>query len=268
MRVLNKTSRKKTSRKGFTLSEILIAVGLMAVVATAAIGGLVVLTNARNTIEKQTQAEMIMIATVGYLREDLNCCTNPHTMDCSSNVIYYDLNESNGTLFTSDANKFGPDFFVLETNGLRYSNVIIRDKVKAINAATLGTAVCDAASVQYCNFNGDPTLDPQYNYNGIYVGINYAGVSAPSGTLPAGKNWSEYFDRNQYVRRKYVIAQNVMEGTGLYSRIKDGLITWNNTDKLFQFTIEVVDEISGEVILSQYVEVCPDTLLPNAPYNP
>ena len=80
MRVLNKTSRKKTSRKGFTLSEILIAVGLMAVVATAAIGGLVVLTNARNTIEKQTQAEMIMIATVGYLREDLNCCTNPHTM--------------------------------------------------------------------------------------------------------------------------------------------------------------------------------------------
>ena len=54
-------------------------------------------------------------------------------------------------------NKFGPDFFVLETNGLRYSDVIIRDKVKAINAATLGTAVCETASVQYCNFNGDPT---------------------------------------------------------------------------------------------------------------
>ncbi len=268
MRVLNNINRIQTSKKGFTLSEILIAVGLMAFVATAAIGGLVVLTNAKDTIKKQTQAEMIMIATVGYLREDLNSCTNPHTMDCSSNAEFYDLNEYNGTVFNSDKNRFGADFFVLETNGLRYSDVIIRDKVKAINSATFGTAVCGTASVQYCNFNGDSERDPKYNFNGIYVGINYASVSNPSGVLPNGKKWNDYFDKSQYERRKYLIAQNVMEGTGMYSRIKDGLITWNTEKKLFQFTIEVVDEQTGNVVLSQYVEVCPDTLLPKAPYNP
>ena len=80
---------------------------------------------------------------------------------------------------------------------------------------------------------------------------------------PGYKISGNEFDKNVFTRRKYIIAQNVMLGTGMYSRIKDGLITWDEEEMLFKFTIEVVDEETGQVVLSQFVEVCPDTLIPD-----
>ena len=39
-------------------------------------------------------------------------------------------------------------------------------------------------------------------------------------------------------------------------------IVWDDTNKLFTFWVYVIDENSKEIIMKQYVEVCPDTLLP------
>ena len=246
-------------RKGFSLAEVLFAIALMAFVSLAAIGGMVVITRVRDTIDKQTKANMIMIATVEYIRRDLNCCTNPHTMDCSQFSSLYDLytdNKDKVTIYNSQAGDFGKDFFYLDpaedSSKCRYISVIIRNKV----FTTLGTTTCGAPAVQYCNIN-----EGTY-YNGICVGINYSSVSSPV-AYPGYKISGNEFDKNVFTRRKYIIAQNVMLGTGMYSRIKDGLITWDEEEMLFKFTIEVVDEETGQVVLSQFVEVCPDTLIPD-----
>ena len=258
MRLMNSNRNKNISRKGFTLSELLISVGLMAFVATTAIGGLVVLNHTRDVIERQNQAEMIMIATVNYLRKDLDACTDPFTMDCSKE--YYPMSNSTSAM--------GPDFFQLESSEGRYTNVIIRDK----DFNTVATTTCDSPLVQYWNSTNDP------DNLGICVGYKYSNVAAPTLTDPtSGIKISDYFSTKDYSNRKYIIAQNIMQGTDMYSIIGDGTldvgqtyakgkmveeITWNNTEKMFQFWVYVIDENTKEVIMKQYVEVCPDTLLP------
>ena len=258
------------SRKGFTLSEVLISVALMAFVATAAIGGLVVLSHIRDSIDRQNKAEMVMIATVSYLRNDLNTCTNPHTMYCYCSSSYYPIENTND-------DKFASDFFQLATNvgsgDLRYINVIIRDK----NFNTVATTTCGAPIVQYWNSTLDPNKDPK-NY-GICVGLKYPnGVPTPTFVDPtANLKIGDYFNTSFYIHRKYILAQNVMQDTGMYSLIGDGTlnvgdtyvsktteaIVWDNTDKLFKFWVYVIDAQTKEIIMTQYVEVCPDTLLPN-----
>ena len=258
MRVIRNKNKNHMNRRGFTLSEILISVGLMAFVATAAIGGLVVLNHTRDIIERQSRAEMIMIATVSYLRKDLNACKDPFTMDCSKE--YYPMSNSTSAM--------GPDFFQLESSEGRYTNVIIRDK----DFNTVATTTCDSPLIQYWNSTNDP------NNLGICVGYKYSNVAAPTLTDPtSGIKISDYFSTKDYSNRKYIIAQNIMQGTGMYSIIGDGTldvgqtyakgkmveeITWNNTEKMFQFWVYVIDENTKEVIMKQYVEVCPDTLLP------
>lgn len=258
MRVLFKYSKRHLCRKGFTLSEILLSVGLMAFVAVAAIGGLVVLNNARDRINKQNQAEMIMIATVGYLRKDLNSCADPHTMNCSN--TYYPMMNANA--MSSDF--FHLDFSNLPTSEWRYINIIIRDS----SNETIATTTAYSPKVQYWNSTNQKTNESFY---GICVGVIFEGDVVPPGIPELA------FKPSDYKKRKFIIAQNIMQGTGMFSLIGDGTldvgekyekglmteaIVWDNTNKLFTFWVYVIDENSKEIIMKQYVEVCPDTLLP------
>ncbi len=260
---MNSNRNKNISRKGFTLSELLISVGLMAFVATTAIGGLVVLNHTRDIIERQNQAEMIMIATVNYLRKDLNGVTDPHTMDCSHE--YYPM--------TNSTSAMGSDFFQLDSGASRYINVIIRDN----SYNTVATTTCNPPLIQYWNATNE---SKDKNNLGICVGYKYSNVAAPTLADPtSGIDISKFFSTKDYSNRKYIIAQNIMQGTDMYSIVGDGslevgqtyakgkmtaeAITWDNTDKLFKFWVYVIDANTKEVIMKQYVEVCPDTLLPN-----
>lgn len=239
MRIIVNRVKNKRSRKGFSLSELLISVGLMAFVATAAIGGLVVVSRARETMDRLNKAEMIMIATVSYLRADLNNCKNPCPMNCSTE------NNAKATPYTIVS---------------RYSNFIMR-KSATSDVTALATYISPVTAYYWnstpakATLGGDNKKTPLY---GIWVRVECKGFSVPSG-------WSS---GDIFSGRSYVIAQNVMDGTGMYSRIKDGKIEYSADDKLFKFTVEIVDINTGDVILSQYVEVCPDTLMPNIPYNP
>lgn len=225
MRAIFNKQNKHNSKKGFSLAEVLIAVCLMAFVAVAAIGGIVVLTRVRDDIDRQTKANMIMIATVSYLTADLNDCQNPATMDCS--VDY--------------SSKNGPLFFVCSE---RYIDVVVRDKN--------GTATA------WITRNASPKVQYWNTSSGIYVRLTCTGYSNP----PSG------FSKPQN-NRTYIIAQNIMEGTGMYSRIGgNGKINYDDTKKLFEFTVEVVDSNTGEVVLSQDVSVCPDVLIPSFTITP
>lgn len=217
------------NRKGVTLSELLLAIGLMAFVATAAIGGLVVVSRVKETIDKQAKANMIMIATVSYLRADLNCCENPTEMNCSYDVPY--KIEDNG--------KYYPVFYNIDPTSGRYLNFIIRNKDNV-------TETCSGSTVKVQYYNTD---------KGICVGLQYTGLPSSVNGITA-----------PIAKRKYLLGQNVMDGTGMISRIGgNGKINYNNDTKLFEFTVEVVDAHTKEVILSQDVKVCPDTLLPGNP---
>lgn len=227
------------SKKGFSLSELLISIGIMAFVATVAIGGLVVLANVRERINRQNQAEMIMVATVSYLRADLNYCSGAtlYNMNCSSE---------------NDAKK-APYIIVPQYPDFRYSDFIIRKNKDSVITA-VATKVPDIKVYYWNSTPSKPTTggeNPKKAIYGIWVRVECSDYSVPSG-------WS----KPPYKGRSYVIAQNVMAGTGMYSQIKDGKIEWDADANLYKFTVEVVDEKTSKVILSQYVEVCPDTLLP------
>ena len=262
MQVVYKFTTKKNSKRGFSLSELLISIGLMAFVGVAAIGGIVVLVRARETIDRQNKAEMIMIATVSYLRNDLNGCSDPHpqTMDCVDNA-------QNINIFT--ASSFGADFFMVDYSKFdpsekRYTSVIIQNKNFTKLGTTMGFTTCVPQKVQYWNSNANNnysgTNDP--NYAGIGFGIIYSDVANP--TALQGSISDSIFKAKEYKLRKYIIAQNVMQGTGMYSQIGgNGKINYNETEKYFYFTVEVVDANNPEdVILSQEVIVCPDTQMP------
>ncbi|MCR5616312.1 MAG: prepilin-type N-terminal cleavage/methylation domain-containing protein [Saccharofermentans sp.] len=217
-------------KKGFSLPELLIAIALMAFVATAAIGGIVVVSHVRETVDKQVKANMIMVATASYLRADLNDCMNPHEMNCSQ---YYPLN--NGSL--------GSDFYYMRS---RYIDYVIKNS-SDLSGVTTEKVQGESPQVQYWN-----------SPSGICVGIKYAqnissvnGMSAPANPV------------------KYIIAESVMEDTGMYSRIKDGKIYYSDADKIFTLTIEIVDANNpNEVIMSQELKVCPDVLMPYTNSNP
>ena len=212
-------TNKHRNKKGFSLPELLISIGLMAFVATAAIGGIAVLSHVRETIDKRNKAEMIMIATVEYLRADLNDCQNPDTMDCIAKTGSY-------------------------TFSTRYCKIFISDKTSQQNGATTALITAQPPSVKYWNTT-----------SGIWVNIKYPvkpanqnGISAPA------------------ANRDYIIAQNVMEGTGMYSQIGNGgKIVYDEAEKLFTFTVDVVETGTGKIILSQEVKVCPDKLMPILP---
>ena len=228
MRAVNKNRKKLMNRKGFSLPEVLISVGLMAFVATAAIGGIALLAQIRGVIEKQATANMIMTATVNYLRADLNDCTNPCTIDCNTNYV----------------NSNGPDFLFMES---RYVDVIIRD-----GGGATATITRNNPRVQYWNVNPGNKVDQNPCY-GIGIRIVCDGFT---GTIPTGM-------KAPAKTRDYTIAENAMAGTGMYSQIGgDGKITYYPDEKLFKFTVVVIDANSGETVLSQDVEVCPDSLMP------
>lgn len=235
MRSLYKRQNRSRSRKGVSLAELLFAIGLMAFVATAAIGGMVVINRVKETIDKQAKANMIMMTTVGYLRTDLNSCKNPQTMDCT--------NPNNYPIDKNDAIYYYPVFYVMDPASGRYTKFKIKNADGSVTRDTTGVG----ATVQYYNTS-----------MGICVGLKYDkdvpsvnGLKAPLKT------------------RKYVIGQNIMEDTGMISRIGgNGKINYNEETKLFEFTVEVVDTTTNQVILSQDVKVCPDTLMPAATTNP
>lgn len=230
MRTIFKKRNMIVNRKGVSLAELLFAIGLMAFVATAAIGGIVVVNHTKVTIDKQARAQMIMIATVGYLRSDLNCCVNPPAEMICSYDNPYDI---------KDNNTYYPVFYNIDPNSERYITFIIR------NSAGV-TEPCSAQSVKVQYYN---------TKKGICVGLQYTGLPGSVGGITA-----------PIAKRKYILAQNVMDGTGMISKIGgDGTIKYNNETKLFEFTVEVVDAQTQEVILSQDVKVCPDTLLPSNP---
>ena len=253
MRITNRNRTDHISRRGFSLPEVLVSVGLMAFVATAAIGGLVVIVRAREIIDRQNKAEMIMFATVSYLRSDLECCTNPCDMDCST--PYYPLENNNAN------SGFGPVLYELDTSTSRYIDIIIRDT----SYNTIGIMTGESPKVQYWN-----AIDASKNakYFGICVGIKYDKINSIPGVAGPEKN------------RKYIIAQNVIENSGMYSIIGGyegdvegdeylpGKINFDEETMMFYFTVDVIDQSTGEVILSQKVNVCPDALMPNIPYNP
>ena len=238
MREIIDNKKSKRSRRGFTLSELLISVGLMAFVATAAIAGLVVLARARETIDRLNKAEMIMIATVSYIRADLNNCNNPHpeTMDCSLNS-----RSTSGAVWYTIGSE-------------RYNTIIIQD-----GSSNLCFAARTNSKVQYWNSTPDnPTKNTDQNWYIPVYGIWVKTSSDYSGVMGG-------FTKPVHNPRSYVIAQNVMAGTGMYSRIKDDIIKWNETEKYFELTVEVVDVKTDEVVLSQDVIVCPDPMMPTIP---
>ena len=226
MRDVYKRQTRLRNRKGVSLAELLFAIGLMAFVATAAIGGLVVITRVKETIDKQARANMIMIATVSYLRSDLNSCSNPAMMDCAPDNPYA----------IEDNNKYYSTFYNIDPAYGRYLNFIIRNKDGV-------TKPCSGTSVKVQYYNTD---------KGICVALQYTGLPGNVGGITA-----------PIAKRKYILAQNVMDGTGMISKIGgNGKINYNNDTKLFEFTIVVIDANTKEEILSQDVKVCPDTLMP------
>ena len=239
MRVEYYNRNTHKSRRGFSLSELLLAMGLMAFVAATAIGGIVVIAQIRDTMNRQTTANMIMVATVSYLRDDLNNCSNPGNMDCSSE------NNAKKTPFVIVA---------------RYSDFIVR---KNENSSDTELAkMNDPVKVYFWNSSPTkPTLGGDNKKTPLY-GI-WVRVECQSYTLPSG--WSAG-SITPWTGRSYLIAQNVMYGTGMYTRIKDGKITYDSQTNLYTFTIEVVDENNpNDVILSQEVKICPDPIVPTFP---
>lgn len=231
MRTIFKNRNMIVNRKGVSLAELLFAIGLMAFVATAAIGGIVVVSRVKETIDKQARAQMIMIATVSYLRADLNCCSNPTSepMLCSYDNPY-DI---------KDNNKYYPIFYNIDPSYGRYLTFKIRNKDGA-------SEPCFGQTVKVQYYNTD---------QGICVGLQYTGLpnSVNGITAPIAK-------------RKYILGWNVMADTGMISRIGgDGKIHYDNSTKLFTFTVDVVEVATNKVILTQEVKVCPDNLLPGNP---
>lgn len=230
MRTVYKKRSGLRSRKGVTLAELLFAIGLMAFVATAAIGGIVVVSRVKETIDKQARAQMIMIATVSYLRSDLNCCSNPPAeMNCTYAKPYS----------IQDNNMYYPVFYSIDPSYGRYLKFIIRN-IDDVTDTCSGTGV----KVQY--YNTDEGICVGLQYTGLPNSVN--GIAAP------------------IAKRKYILGWNVMAGTGMISKIGgDGTIKYNEETALFEFTVEVVDKATKQVILSQDVKVCPDTLMPGNP---
>jgi len=245
--VLNNSNNR--SRKGFTLSEVLISVALMAFVGTAAIGGIALLFRIRAKINKQAQAEMVMIATVGYLRTDLDCVTNPNDMDCSPSAF---------ALENNNANAFGPVFYSIDSDEGRYTSLLIKDS----SDNTIASATGSSPSVQYWNSS-----------SGICVGVKYSGK-------PVTSNGSD--GPTQF--RKYILCQNVMADTGMYTMIGDDSLAVGTIptqadinsmdqsikyeDYLFTFWVYVLDKNTNEVIMKQKVEVCPEPVMPTVTNNP
>ena len=231
MRTILKKRNRSRNRKGVSLAELLFAIGLMAFVATAAIGGIVVVSRVKETIDKQAKANMIMIATVSYLRADLNCCTNPAEMNCT----YDDPKAIN----SNGSGDYYPVFYNINPASGRYLNYLIRNEDS-------GPESCSGSSAKVQYYNTDSGICVALQFTGIPPSVN--GITAPA------------------ANRKYILGQNVMDGTGMISRIGgNGKINYNNDTKLFEFTVEVVDAQTKEVILSQDVKVCPDTLMPSNP---
>lgn len=245
MSVICINRKKNMSRRGFSLPEVLISVGLMAFVATAAIGGLVVVNDVRDKIDKMNTAQMIMFATESYLRADLNSCTNPCDMDCS---VYRG--------FETDEDKtFGPVFYIMDPNTGRYANFIICNSTDTKNVTQTTYVTLSSPKVQYWN-----------STSGICVGVNYASNSA------------SYYGSSIKKERKYILAQTVMEGTGMYSLIGNGalevgakytegslteVIDYDEEKKMFVFWIYIIDKNdNNKVIMKHKVEVCPDSLMP------
>lgn len=249
MSIILNNSINNRNRKGFTLAEVLISVALMAFVATAAIGGLAVLFREREKIDKQTKAEMVMIATVSYLRADLNCVTNPNDMDCSP---------SSYSIETNGPNTFRSVFYNIDPAYGRYSDILIKNSADETIAGATGISPC----VQFWN-----------STSGICVGVKFD-------SKPAASNGAD--GPTQY--RKYILAQNVMADTGMYTLIGDDSLAIGEKpsnekinsmdqsikyeDYLFTCYVYVLDAKTNEVIMKQKVEVCPEPVVPTVNNNP
>ena len=103
MKIREHKGAGRRNRKGFSLSELLISMGIMAFVSLAAIGGIALVSRIRETMDRKAQAQMIMLATVNYMRADLNACTNPQTMSCdSSGELYFTFKDRYSTVLGYD----------------------------------------------------------------------------------------------------------------------------------------------------------------------
>ncbi len=267
--MINKRNRVK-SKKGFSLSEMLLVVGLMAFVGAAAIGGIAVVTRIRERMEKEATANMIMLATVSYLRADLNDCENPQTMDC---------NKSNGAVYYTFSERYS---LVTAWSRGNYN--------KGKNAEVL--FMRNSPQAKYYNSNSGIMVCVECNDYTFVSGKDFAtNYSYLPGKNPKKTNF-------QYT---YPIAENVMQlalydnpgvtyqvtttmNTGMISVIGGdpegdgsdyGKIIYDDENKLFKFWVFIVDSdwkynsnktiqqnIDSGVILTQYVEVCPDPLMP------
>ncbi len=205
MKIMEYKGAGRRNRKGFSLSELLISMGIMAFVSLAAIGGIALVSRIRETMDRKAQAQMIMLATVSYLRSDLNDCKDPQTMDCSAG----------GTVWF--------------TFGSRYGAVAISDS----SGDGITNITRAGAKVRYYNTDG-----------GIMVRCEGYLGNDPSMNVT-----------------EYIIAADAAKDSGLISRIKDESISYYEDNKIFAFTIEIVDtEDSNKVILSQEILVCPYSL--------
>ena len=245
MRVLCANIFKNKSRKGFSLSEVLISIGLMAFVGTAAIGGLVVVSDVRDKIDKQNKAEMIMYATEGYLRADLNNCTNPSDMDCSVDRGFD----------TGVNNAYGTVSFIMAPGSNRYISFMTCNNKDFYNVTAFSHGTSSGAKVQYWN-----------SPKGICVGVQFDSVTVDNTGYGTPSN------------RKYILAEMVVQGTGMYTVIGDDSlnvgatyvkgtmdesIKWDDTEKMFTFWIYIIDKNdNNKVIMKHKVEVCPDPLMP------
>src|SRR4030042_1432367 len=69
--------RYKTTEKGFTLLELLVALALMDVIAMALFSSMYIATKAKESSTSAINPYRRVIPTFEFLRKDLNCATKP-----------------------------------------------------------------------------------------------------------------------------------------------------------------------------------------------
>lgn len=125
MKIMEYKGAGRRNRKGFSLSELLISMGIMAFVSLAAIGGIALVSRIRETMDRKAQAQMIMLATVNYMRADLNACTNPQTMACSeSGDIYFTFKDRYTDILSYDEYTGATSSIVRVSPQVRYYNSV------------------------------------------------------------------------------------------------------------------------------------------------
>jgi len=82
------------SKSGFSLSETLMAVLLLTIIFTGAVGGMIVMSNSYKTISKKSHAFSLMSTTIIQLTSDLKNCVDVD-VDSSNNVTsFYSTNRN------------------------------------------------------------------------------------------------------------------------------------------------------------------------------